>query len=759
MGKGQSDKALVSFNAGEWSPRLDARIDLEKASSACRRLENFLIESYGSARRRPGTQYITSTKFGGTRKSTLWRFQFSTTTTYAIEVGHEYMRFAMNGAPVLVSLTPYEISTIYQENDLFEIQFFQVNDVVFITHPNYPIHLLSRVGPTDWTIEEVEFTNPPFLAENLTAVTIAPTAGGDDSEVVLEASADVFTDNHLGSYWTVGHLRAADSKEVAIASNTTSDEIGILGPYEVRTYGVWEATVLIQRSLDSGTTWETVRKFKGKSDRNVDATGDALENALYRLKIEDYVDDDGGRAVIEAPDAVIYGVAKITAVVDGSAATAAVIQPFLAITASDIWAEGAWSLERGYPRALTLHEQRLVFGGTVHEPQTVRGSVIGDYINFLKGVADDAAYAFTLDGEELNAIQWLRSETALLAGTTGGEWKLASRSQETGITAKNVDIKQQSSYGSEYIQAISVNEVVLFVQRKGKCLREMTYSYSVDKYVAANLTLLAEHVTKGRIVSMARQIDPISIVWCVMADGTLAGLTYDREQNVVGWHRHPMDGFVENVCTLYGAKDQDDEVWLTVRRTIQGEDQRFIERMNPNQWVEKEDCFFVDAGATYDGAPTTTISGLDYLEGKDVAVLADGDVIEGLAVTGGDITLAVAASKVHVGLPYTSLLVPFRIDNDSTIGVTSGRIRKIAKIIARFLDTLGCVYTDGERTFELPFRNTGTPFDVTTPIFTGDKEIDFGTGFAYDTPITIKQTQPLPMTIQGLVPKYVVTSS
>lgn len=761
MGRGISDKALITFNAGELSPLLDSRADLEKANSACRTLENFLIETYGCIRRRPGTQYIKTTKYSGAKKSTQWRFQFSTTTTYCIEVGHEYFRFASNGEPVMDGPDPYEIASIYQEADLFELQFEQIKDVIYISHPNYPPHKLSRLGHTDWVFQEIIWTNPAFLAENLTDISITPTADGP-GQVILEASDDLFLSGHVGSWWRIGHKRAAQSTSLNITGNVTSSTIAILGKYFFRSYGVWTADILIERSLDDGTTWETLYRFKGANDRNVDGDGEADENGKYRVRVENYVSNTDGRFVLEATDSIIYGVVLITAVTDADTAVASIFQDLLNNTETVIWAEGAWSGVRGYPRSVVLHEQRVVYGGTRFQPQSFWGSVIDDYENFLRGTNDDDSYFFTLDGTELNAICWMVSQAALLIGTTGGEFRVVSRSQEKGITPSAVDAKQQSSFGSEYIQALAVNDVVLFIQRKGKILNELVADeYTDNKFKVANMTLLAEHVTKGGIVQMARQIDPISTVWCVMADGTLAAMTYDRAQNVIGWHRHPMDGVVESVCTIYGQKDADDEVWLTVRRTVQTQQVRFIERLNPRIWVDQQDAYFVDAGATYEGAPANVISGLDWLEGRTVSVLADGKVLEGLAVVSGSIHLGtgITASKVQVGLPFTSKVVPFRIDSDQTIGVTMGRVRKISKVMARFRNSLGLTYNNGEKDYALPFRKAAQPLDALTPLFTGDKEIDLGTSFGLDSVLTIEQRQPLPLMIMALRPIYVVTGT
>lgn len=754
-----SRTSIVSFNAGELSPYLDARVDQEKYRSGCRQLQNAILEIYGAARRRPGLQFIAEAKHHD-KKCRLEDFRFSTTTTFTLEVGDLYMRFFSNGAQVLSGGLPYEIVTPWEEADLFDLQFAQINDVTYIAHPDYPVQKLARVADDNWTLTEVSFLTPALLDENLDdGVTIASSATALGATTLTATGGTPFQAAHVGAYFQLAHLRAASYLNLNITADGTSATVKVIGQWNVRTYGTWSADVLVQKSLDAGATWTTVRSFAGRSDRNVDAVGTADEEALYRLVVSGWASATGTpRVVFEVVDAYVYGLVKITAYTSPTVVDGTIVKVLESTATTPLWSEGAWSDVRGYPRAVTFHEQRLVFGGTDHQAQTIWGSVVGDYENFAYGTLDTDAYNYTIGAKERNAIQWLSSHTALLIGTAGGEWVMSSGDDVNPISPTNVVAKRQSNYGSSGIGALLVNDVTLFIQRQASRVREMTYALQSDRYVAADLTLLAEHITEGGVLQIAYQQQRNSIVWGVTADGKLIGLTYEREQSVVGWHRHVTDGTFESVATVYGAGE--DEVWLVVNRTIGGVTKRYIERFNPVDWSAKEDAFFVDSGLSYSGAPAGTFSGLDHLEGKTVSILGDGAVFPDQVVSGGAVTLpgGQTVSKAHIGLPFTTIIEPMRLDVDNIVGITQGQTKRISELNLRFLNTLGCKVGDtlaGVRA--LSFRDTAMPMDASPPLFTGDKQYEFDGDFDYDVPVFIVQDQPLPLTLLAIVIRFEVS--
>lgn len=758
MGRVPSKSSQLAFNAGEWSPFLDARVDLEKYRNACRTLKNTIVKTHGLADRRPGTQYRATAKHAA-RKCRMEDFQFSPITTFLLEFGHEYIRFFSNGVQVTSGGSPYEIASPYQEADLFEVQFTQSNDVAYLTHPDYPVYKLSRIADDNWTLAEVEWDVPPFLDENVTGTTLAASAT-TGTGVTLEASSAIFQAGHVGSYWQLGHHREAAFISRNITTNGTSDSITILGDWNVRTYGIWSADILIQRSFDNGFTWSTVRKVSGREDRNADIAGTQEDEALYRVKIENrLVPSSAGattpRVVIEAVDAFVYGLVKVTAFVDTDTVTVTVIDTLHSTAATDVWREGAWSDVRGYPRAAAIFEQSVWYAGTSHQPQTIWKTRTGDFENFQYGSSATDALAYTLGSKRGHTILWLVGMKVLMVGTNAGEFALSSGDNDDPITPSNIVVKAQSEHGSRAAGAKLVNDAILFVQRGGKKVRELTYSFERDKYVAPDLTLLAEHITAGGIEQMAVQAIPIPILWAVKGDGDLIGLTYEREQDVIAWHPHETDGEFESVATIAGTGS--DEVWFSVKRTINGSAVRYIERFNPTEWEDKDDCYYVDSGKSFDfgASPASTLTGMSHLEGESLAILADGKVQPAAEVASGSVTLEAEYTKVHAGLAFDSIIKPMRLDADAIVGVTQGLTKRIREVFVRFYKSLGCTVADGagyEDTID--FRQNTDPFDSSPPLLTGDKQVDFDGGHDEAGNIIISQTEPLPMTVLALVIKY-----
>jgi hypothetical protein len=209
---------------------------------------------------------------------------------------------------------------------------------------------------------------------------------------------------------------------------------------------------------------------------------------------------------------------------------------------------GAWSPDQGYPSCVAFYEQRLIFAGNPEQPQRIYGSKSQDYENFKAGSLDDDAWIYQMAAEQVNSIVWLAPARYLNIGTIGGEWIMSSGSDDAPITPTAVKVRQESNYGSYDIAAIRIGLAVLFVQRPGLKVREVTYRYSEDSFAAQDLTVLSEHITEGAtaalsgIVDWAYQSQPDSIVWCVRADGALLGFTYEKLQEVFAWHRHKTEG-------------------------------------------------------------------------------------------------------------------------------------------------------------------------------------------------------------------------
>jgi hypothetical protein len=500
------------------------------------------------------------------------------------------------------------------------------------------------------------------------------------------------------------------------------------------------------------TKMEIVKEYSVSSDRNIIASGTESARCGLKIRILSWTAATGTivqRARLETDTKVTGGIATIV----GSAQIN--VDKWLGEGPRNqrntkFWAFGAFSSTRGYPRSVAMHEQRLCFGGTSSQPNTIWCSQIDNFENFKTGVTASDAVQFTLAASEGNRINWMYSQSQLLIGTSGDEWTIGSADSSASLSATNVQASRQSSYGSKYMRAALVNDVLLFVQRNGRKVRELVYELNKDGWVAPDLTLLAEHITSGEIVEVAYQQQPDAVLWCVRGDGTLIAMTYERDQKVVGWHRHVIadNADVESVATIYGNQTED-EVWMVVKRTVSGQTYRTIERF-PLLWrkhLDEETAAswrYLDGWSKIDaGAAGRTISDLARFNGKTVTVMQDGQAPITRTVASAAITVPAAAAG-YVGLPYTSTLTPMKLDMDLEDGSSQGRKKRIHKIIARLYKSRG-----GEvRT------NNGEWYALADTVSTGDQKMILAGAFGIDADVTLRQTAPYPMAVIALQPVW-----
>lgn len=777
-------KLVNNFSGGEISPQLDARVDLQKYDTSCRKLENFRPLPWGGAGFRSGTLYIAATKT--TAATRLLVFQFSTTVSYVIEIGNLYFRFYKDGARIETAPNvPYELTGGFLSSQVFEIQAREINDVVYLVHPNVPVQKLTRVTDTNWTLSFITWTYPALLDENVTATTlqVAATTG---SGIAITASAATFTNLNAGSYYEIRHLRPSAKVELDISitgGTATSSNLKVKGGWTMVTTERWYGKLDIERSTDGGTVWTKVRTFASASDFNANDSGleetDVLLRMVYAATGDPYATPPWvgtppttyvkARAVMAVGDVYIAGLGILATYISPTSGTFNILKPLESTAATSVWSESAWSDRRGYPRTLGFFEQRMLFAGTSQKPNTIWGSVTADFENFQFGDTDDMAFAYQFAATEQNPIQWLAPQTYINAGTSGGEFAVRSGNTDEPLTPSNVVVRGQSNYGSEFLAAIQIDSSIIFLQRQGKRIREVrerSQYVNTQENIGADLTLMAEHIMSAGIVQMdfARLPDPA--LFAVMGNGRLAVMTYNRDQNINAWSQYSTAGNFKSVACVYGTSS--DVVYVIVERTIGGVTVQYVEVFTaPDQGLVAQNVY-MDSAVAYDGVPTTTITGLSHLEGEMVAVLADGAVVGNaitgesvLTVTGGQITLPIASSTVRVGLPYIGVLKPMKLDLQMANGTSQGRKRRITELTIRFKDTLGGWVGNGNNQLpqfgqfaqEIPFRSTENGMDSAPPLFTGDIPVDWAIGPDGSGDIWISQQQPLPMTVLGLFAK------
>jgi len=679
----------------------------------------------------------------------------------------------------------YEIASPYQESELFEIKYAQSADVMWLTHPNHKPRKLSRTAHTNWTLTEVDFIDGPY----------EPSSGEEQATLGndLVINGPFNTDDYWtkGTGWSITGGKAVgvpgsesdiyqsisvtqdeDYEVVVTLSDRTDGTItpkvggteGLSrnknGPYTERiTCGAGAATIAFEKSSDFNGKIDdvSVKKVTYNNENNLKPSG-VTGSVTIEADLNIFKATDEGRLLRWQADDTNWYWFEITTYANPKNVTATVKGNDLPNTnKSSPFRLGTWCEELGYPSCVAFYEERLGFAGSKGYPQTVWLSASGDYDGFTPGVSDADPITYALAADQVNAIRWMSPGKRLLIGTVGGEWNLGSSGLDDPLTPTNTRVVRETAHGSKNIHAVRVGHVVLFVQKAGKKVRELTYKLEVDSYVAPDMTLLANHITKPQINDMSYHQEPFSIVWCVRSDGVLLGLTYLREQEVVAWHRHTTDGEFESVAVIPGT--QEDELWAVVKRTIGAATKRYVEMLeSPFDDTDTKSAFFVDSGISYDGAPTTTIGGLNHLEGKEVTVLADGATHPNKTVSGNGITLDREASKVHVGLGYRSVLQTMRLEAGAIDGTAQGRIKRISKVIARFYKTLGCKIGPDENTLDtIFFRDSSMPMDVPPDLFTGDKELDYPEGYETDAHITVVQDLPLPLTVVALMPQIRTT--
>lgn len=728
----------VGFTGGEIGALLDDRYDTAVYDLACRTILNAIPTPQGPLTKRKGTHYVTGCR-DNTKTSVIIPFIFSATDSYILEFAEGYIRFYTLQAQVLSGGVPYEIASPYQESDLYNIKFRQIGDIMYLAHPSYKPRKLSRLGATNWTLTEIDNLYGPVVDRpNGTTVTMQATGtitpGGS---VTITASGAAFGTNgvgfetdHIGSVWAF-----------AEASNS-------LSPYAEWTAG-------------GSSTANAYYRYNGRLYQ----AGSTGTFGTLPPTHEDGTVSDGTINLTFANFGVGY--AKMTARTSATVATFEVqrwLPPSIDTTsgifvATTYWNEASWSGVRGWPRALAFHEQRLFFAGTNADPLTVYGSKSNRrFEDFDKSLAeDDAAIQYTLTGQT-NTIQWLKSNgNFLLAGTFGGLAFIGSGSNADPLSPSNVVARVGTSYGCNYIDAVEVENAVQYVQRRGKSLYQAAYDDLSLNYTANDLTVTHPDILNAGVVQMAFQEEPYKILWLVDTQGQLIGLTQETNQKVIAWHRHRTnqrdDGTfdkVESVAVIPSTTGLGDEVWLTVRRTVNGSTVRYMEYIEPNPSKD----YYVDAGIEYTGSDTTTITGASHLENEDIAVLADGNEQTVSPAAGGIVTLNTAAGDVDVGFRVTTDIEPTTPNLVLKSGPTHAQPKRIHELGLGLYKTLGMkVGRDYSSLFDVTFNTVSGSLGVAIPTFATtrpeDKRFMFD-GTWDDATLVLRHDQPYPMTLTSI---------
>lgn len=837
-----------SFTSGEIAPSLQSRADIIKYSTGLNLCENFFVRAQGGVYSRPGFKFIgeldDSSKVGR-----LIPFSFSTEQTYVLVFEHLKMRVIKDGGYVLAGAGPsiFELVTPYTEAQLSRLSYTQSADVMTIVHPDHDPKNLNRLADDNWTLTTINYastvtapTFPSDLVKTITGITQANPA-------VVTAVGHTFSTGNTVDIAGVFGMTEVNGRSFKITvlnantfelndENSTGYTAYTSGGTATRTGGITTIgsgfsdfektyTYVITAVDDDGieslaSSSVTITTTSLSTTGGVRLDWDAVSGANYyrvykdpsdNTQIYGWIGDSNNTSFDD------FNIAPIT-----SDAPPEDRQPF---TSAD-----------NKPAVVNYYQQRQIFSNTNNEPQATFTTQVANYnsLRTSNPARDDDAITFTIAAQQVNEIRHIVSLDSLVLLTSGGEW-LVSEGQDQVLTPATIGVRIQSYNGSSWVKPVIINSTVLYLQEKNARVRDLGYEFSSDKYTGNDLSLMSEHLFEDQeIIDMTYSDEPYGILWCVRDDGILLGLTYQREHQVWGWHHHITDGEFESVTTI--SEDGRDALYAIVKRTINGNTVRYVERLEKREKTNAEDAFCVDSGLSYNGVTavitgatqanpavittitshtynngdnirfkdvvgmtelngndyiianvtattfelqsadstgftaytegglasklTSTVSGLDHLEGKDVAVLADGNEVTGLTVASGIVTLTRAVAIAHIGLPYTPAIELLDIDTPSPQQTTKAQSVSVSKVFIEVESSRGGFVgarqdsTSGQTT---TFQEIKPRFDLdgydAIALRTFKQEVTIDPTWNKGGGVRIEQRSPLPMNILSVIPR------
>ena len=806
---------LNALNAGEWTPLLDGRTDIVGYNASAYRLQNFIPTVQGPAIRRAGTEHIRQVK-DTVDRTWLVPFIKSRNDAFQIEFGDLYCRFYTSRAPVLtgspatitgataadpvvitsaghgyangqdvfitgvVGMTelngrwfrvanqatntfelqtihganvdgtgysayssggtvdrPYEIVSPYSAAALvtsrgeFGLDFVQTGDVIYIADRAGALapRKLSRTGATSWAFHTLAPDDGPFLAVNGTATTMyigAATGTG----VTLTASASVFTASDVGSI--------------------------------IR---------LDQETLTATQPWKTATaytagQFVRSEGKEYEAANSTTSGTSIPAHTSGTVSDGGVNWIYRSAG---YGIARITAQA-GTTATVDILTRFPQTlvgsgNATTLWRKGAWSDGEGYPTSVAFFRERLTFA----RDQRIDMSNAADFESFaidnFGEVLPESAVSVEVLSDNANEIVGLSDGRVLAVMTNGGEFVVEAPATSEPFGPNNVRVSRQTAFGARPIRPLRIGENILMVQGSGRRVRSMQYSFDVDGFVAPDMTVRAEHIVRPSVTMMARQENPYQTIWFVRSDGVLLSFAFDPTQEVRAWARHVLagtDAVVECVSVIPGPDGERDDLWLIVRRTVNGATRRYVEYMRPEYLTgdARETVAYADSGLMYDGAAATVLYGFDHLEGETVGALIDGAATPDLVVTGGTVTLPYDGEVVQVGLRYMSVYASNRLEGGAADGTSQGKTKRITDCAFRVWETLGGQAGPNLSMLDdipdLTFRAPAVAMDNPPGLFSGDALLAWPSGYETDARLWYVNDTMFPATLVAIMPQVQV---
>lgn len=670
----------ASFAAGEIAPSLWSRTDQERYQSAAKKIINFIVRPHGGLEKRGGS-YFVGEVHNSQNPSRLFRFQFSATQGYALEFGHKIMRVISNGGYVVNEEgAVYELEMPYSIDDVWDLNYEQSADVIFLTHPLYEPRMLKRYDHTDWRLETMAFSPQ------------TPTPTGLASS---ESGSEQF-------------------KVTAINEKTGEESLPAL---------------ITGAATTSTLTWNKVNGCKKYS--------------IYRRS------------------AGMFG--WISTIIDESGANARV-----SFTASDIKPDydvtpptqrNPFDGSGNYPSTAAIYEQRMCMAATLNDSELVEMSKSSNYNNFTMSnpLLDDDAISVRAAGQKVNTIYHFIPLSELLILTQNGVWKATNGGDSPYLSPKSIKLKPQNQMQCHNLKPIIIGNTALYYADAR--VRTLGYSLEVDGYDGVDISVYASHLFENKRIIDWTYCGEKSLIYMVLNTGELISLTFMKEHKLFAFTRFETKGFFESVVAV--QEGQTESVYATVRREINGNLKRYVEKFVVSQTIEDKNSeyLFLDCAlrANFETPIKEISQGLEHLEGEEVAIFVDGGY-QGLdKVVNGGLKLKVEGKNVVIGLMYEALLQTLDVDYpiDQLTRTAQGKRKKISSV-SIFVENSGIFeVAAGEGEQSTDSKLTYTKYGKAPDLMTDYKHVDQYSGFTKNGELFIKSAAPYPLTINAVLPEVV----
>ncbi len=743
--------SLTNFQFGEISPSLISRTDTKVYTASAQKIENFFLRAEGGLIKRAGLSKIyefdTSIDTSKTQQHRLVPFIFSDDERYIVSLEHQKIRVFQIDTNNAVSLAATLTADSSGANipitnlNMHEVTYAQSGDVMFIAHQTFMVRKLVRTGLTSFQMETKTFDTqsagakiyqPYFQFQDL-GVTLDPSASSGNG-VTLTTSAAYW--DTTGSQTNGNYL---NSKHVGITIKYHDQEITITSVQSAtQATGNCLATLKKRLKVDSFRTDNGVATVTVTLVNHGFSAGDAF--AITNANTVGGISGNnlnGNRTVAEVIDDNTF---TFTAGGNATDSVAGGGTPFLETHApATNWSEQSYSELRGYPGAVTFHQNRLWYGGTIAQPDGLWASKSNEFFNFDIGDAsDNDSIDITAAIGEVNTIRHLVSNRDLQCFTSTDEF-IVPAFVEKPTTPTNATIKRQTSFGSAFVKPYVFDGATVYVQTSGEIVREFLFDDGQNAYTGQPISSLASHLIKNPIQAstLAGGIDRAeSYYFLVDADGTLGVFNSNRGEQRYGWTQFTSQGSFHSICTV------DTRVYAVVK---------FDKGDGTNKYIlcEFNTSFNTDMAKTYSGSNGVFNVSADFANGAVLDVVSGTHYLGQFTVAGGNIDVSAvdnSLSSAEIGFKFDVNLKTNPVDAMTAVGPLSGEPRGMNKVIVDLSNTLSVSVNNTNLIIR---QVTDDLSQARTPV-TGKREFRL-LGYSKDPQVSISQSAPLSLQVNSII--------